>query len=107
MPQTSTAMLLATFDWRISVTGTRTHIIYLSCQTTRVTNATVTHIVCRTISMLSHYLSPCLSTQLVINVAYSAALMEVADFLLNTHNFLPHYTVFLIIVPLRTSNLIT
>jgi hypothetical protein len=59
--------------------------------------------------MLSHHLNLCpsLSTPLVINVAFLAALMEAAGFLLNTHKFLPHYTVFFIIVPLRTSNLIT
>jgi hypothetical protein len=58
--------------------------------------------------MLSHHLCfcPCPSSP-IIKAAYSSALMEAADFFLNTHKFVPHCTVFLKIVPFRTSTLIT
>ena len=101
--------ILAAYVWRTSVTRTRTHLIYLSLQTTRVADATATRITCPTISTLSHHLCLCtsLSTPLLINAAHSATLMEAGDFLLNNRKFLPHYTVFLIVVSVRTSNLIT
>ena len=65
--------------------------------------------ICRTVSMLSRLrlcLCPSLPTSLFINAVYSSALMEAAEFILKTHKFLPHYTVFLIIVPVRASVLI-
>ena len=89
--------------WHTSVTETKTRLVYISRPQERLMLRKHSTI-CRTVSMLSRLrlcLCPSLPTSLFINAVYSSALMEAAEFILKTHKFLPHYTVFLIIVPVR------